>query len=417
MKAGLFILLALVSLVAAAELPVEVTGVPYFSGCNCKADSTPNTVEIGFSVHNPSSRSLRLSYQWYDPENNSYVEGGKVFCTGGSGNLPPDAYDACRIYLFTMTGGLNGTSKTRIRITGRGDFGEYTKIFEVEIAYHTSPYENNIVTRMADVEYSLQQLNAELDKSCYKGVCCGMIDTHNFAYYAISNLSKANSSLRACQLYSAWNYVMNASNSVSRANQSYVNSNYNCSDALSVINSTGLRIASVAGVILEGKKCGSEVSTSESNLRNANSSLEEAKQAALVDNYSLAFSKLSSANRSIVDAVASIGKCPNVKPNETVVPPAGKNATNESSENSSAPASSNVLLIAGGVVVAFIIIAAAAVVLLFFYRRAQPTRRMPPSVPPSAPPSVPPQAPPTPEAHEDLEKEFNEWLDSHAQKK
>jgi len=413
----LFILLAFVGLLAAAELPVEVMGVPYFSGCNCKADSTPNTMEIGLSIHNPSSRSLQLSYQWYNPENSSYVEGGKVFCTGGAGNLPPNVYDACRIYLFTMTGGLNGTSKTRLKITGRSDIEEYTKVVEVEINYHTSPYENNIVARMADVEYAFQQLTAELDKSCYRGVCCGMMDVHNLAYYTVSNLSKANSSLRACQLYSAWDYVMNASNAVSRANQSYINSSYNCSNALSVINSTGLRIASVAGVILEGKKCGSEVAASESSLRGANSSLEEAKQALLVDDYPLTFSKLSSANRSIVDAVASIGKCPAVKPNETVVPPAGKNTTNESSDNSTPPASNNALLIAGGVVVAFVIIAAAALVLLFFYRRAQPVRKLPPAAPPSAPPSLPPQAPPAPEMHEDLEKEFNEWLESHSQKK
>jgi hypothetical protein len=218
MRMKLFILLALLSLAAAKDLTAEVRGVPTFSGCNCKSDNNPNPLEVGIAIQNPSSRTLRLSYELYDPSTDSYKQGNMVACSGGSNTILPSSYDSCRLYLYSMMGGLNGSSKAKFRLIGQDGLDEYTRTFEVLINYHTSPYEENVVSRLSGVEYSFQQLNAEL-QNCFGDTCCGMVRAHMLMLTALSNLSEANSSLRACRLSSAWDYVMNASNSVRSANE------------------------------------------------------------------------------------------------------------------------------------------------------------------------------------------------------
>jgi len=413
MKTKLILLLAIMSMVTAKDLTVEMSGTPIFSGCNCKSDNNPNALEIGLSIHNPSFRTMQLSYEWYDVGTNSYIKGEKLQCNSGSGTIPPNSYDLCRLYLYTMMGGTNGSSKTLIKLVGRDGFDEYTKTFEVAMDYHMSPYEENVASRLDSVEYSLQQLNSELEGYCYNAVCCGMVEARGLATSTLRTLSEANASLRVCELTSAWNYMVNASNLVRSANGSLLLLRNNCSGALSLINTTGLRIASVADVVLEGKKCGADTANSESYLRDANISLEGARQAVISDDYALAFSKLASANSSILASVTLIGHCAQSKPNTSVVITPSQNETNQSSEQ---PPSDSTMLLIGGVVAGLFIIAAAAVVILFL-TRARPVRSQPPVSPPLAPPKTPPSPPPTAEMHEDLEKEFNEWLDLHSQKK
>ena len=411
MKAKLLVLLTLLYLASAKSIPAEILGTPTFSGCNCRSDNTPNPIEVAFSVQNPSSRTLQLSYEWYDYSTNAFKKGDKVVCSSGSTTLAPSGYDSCKVYLYTMRGGLNGSAKTTFRLIGQDGMDEYTKSFEVLIEYHTSPYEVNIISRLEAVEYDFQQLNSELQKYCYKDTCCGMVKVYGFMGLAGLNLSEANGSLRACQLSSAWDYMTNASNSIHSANESLLPLRGNCSTALSLINTTGLRIASVANVISEGKKCGANVTLSESNLADANSSLEEAKQDVYKDGYLLAFSKLSSANNSILAAVTSIGQCAQNKPQKPNASLPSGNATNQSSNQTSSD--SGTLLLLGGAFAAVIL--AVVIVAAVLFARSRPRKQTPPTML-SAKPPLPPAPPATPEIHEDLEKEFNEWLDSHSKK-
>lgn len=399
MKGRLLILLFFLSVVSAAQLPVELIGTPSFSGCNCRADGTPNTFEVGFTIQNPSSYPLQLSYEWYDFSTNSFRRGEGMKCSGGTTTVAPKGYASCFVYLPTMMGGLNGSGKMWVKVIGRDGFEEYNKTFGVDVEYHTSPYEANIVTRMNEVELSLRLLEDELGGRCYREVCCGMRQPALFIQHALLNLNDANSSLRACALTSAWNYVLNASNLLREANFTFLKFKNNCSAALSLINSTQLRIASVGDVVLEGRKCGANVTLSEATLRSANSSLEEAKRAVGEDNYTLAFSKLASADELIKSAVKSIGKCPQNPTNQTTLPPATQSETKEE------PAQDySVLLVAGGVALVIILVAVVAVLLLIRARQPKPAKTTPPS------------PPPTFQMSEDLEKEFNEWLESTKKK-
>lgn len=404
MRSRFLIFLFLLSVVSAAQFDVEVVGMPAFSGCNCKSDGTPNTVEIAFSVQNPSTRTLYLSYEWYDLSTGSFRKGEKLKCSGGTTTVPPRGYTSCSLYLATMMGGLNGTGKTWVKLIGSDGFEEYVRMIEVALDYHTSPYEENIVSRMGEVEYSLNKLTLQLNDVCLGELCCGMRTPFQFTQHSLFNLYNANTSLRRCELSSAWNYVLNASNLLQQANLSFNQLGKNCTDALSLINSTKLRIASVAEVVSEGKRCGANVTLSEAALRNANSSLKDAEDAVQLDNYTSAFSKLSSANESITLAVKSIGKCVANKTNQTI-PPAVQNRTEEEEK----PQDYTLVIVGGAFLIIVIIVAAVAALLLTRVRGAKPTKTTP-SAPPSPPPSLPPMT-------EDLEREFNEWLESHSQKK
>jgi hypothetical protein len=411
MKFKLLILLAFISLAAAKELPAYPSGSVAFSGCNCKADNEPNPIEISFLVTNPSPLPLTLSYEWYDPNTNSYIQGSGIKCSRYSNVVSPNNVDSCMLTAYTMMGGLNGTSNIKIRLTGADGVDEYTKTFWVEMSYHTSPFENNIVSRMQGINYEFHQTRNAIGKNCYGGSCCGMLDVERYLYLALDNLSSANTSLRACRLSSSWSYLMNASNSTHAANESLISLKSNCSAAVSLINDTGLRIAYVAKVVSEGKKCGSNVTLSELHLSDANNSLEEAAQALVSDDYGVAFSKLKEANSSIYSSVNSIGKCPGSISPEPVVTVVKQNSTNSSSNQTSS--GDNTLLILGGAFVGLLILAAAAFAVLSI-TRTRPRKEEAPKSPPITPPTHPPA---TPEMHEDLEKEFNEWLESHSQKK
>ncbi|MEM3555486.1 MAG: hypothetical protein QXF56_02110 [Candidatus Micrarchaeia archaeon] len=405
MRSRFLTFLFLVSVVSAAQLEIELVGAPYFSGCNCKADGTPNTMEISFSLQNPSYRTLYLSYEWYDLSTGSFRKGEKLRCSGGTTTVPPRGYTSCSLSLATMMGGLNGTAKTWVKAIGSDGFEEYMRMVEVTLDYHTSPYEENIVSRMKEVEFAMEKFNVELGSRCYNNLCCGMNRSLQFLQHSLYNLYNANTSLRVCSLTSAWNYVLNASTLLQQANASFMQLKKNCTDAVSLINSTKARVASVAEVVLQGKKCGANVTLSEAALRSANSSLKDAEEAVSVDNYALAFSKLSSANESILLSVKSIGKCIENKTNQTVIPPAVQNTSKEEEQ----PPDYTLLIIGGAFLIIIIIIAAVAALLLSRVKEVKPTKTTP-QAPPSPPPSIPPMT-------EDLEKEFNEWLESHSKKK
>lgn len=420
MKSRLIILLALMSFAGASEFVAYPGSTISFSGCNCRGDNYPNPVELSVSVTNPSPLPLKLSYEWYDPNTGAYRQGDWIKCAGDTDVVFRNSLGSCKLRIYTLMGGLNGTSPINIILIGTNGVLNYTTSFDVELSYHTSPFENNVLSRMQGAEQDLEQLRSSMDGSCYGNSCCGMLALNDYINLAIGNLSAANASLRECQLSFSWSYIMNASNSISAAKESFSPLYKNCSAAVSLINETGLRIVSVAEVIRESKKCGSNVTLSESQLRNANSSLEAAADALASDDYVLAFSKIREANSSIYSSVSSIGKCVSTTPIAPVVVPVKQNSTN-SPLNQTSSNGNNTLLILGGAFLALLIFAAAVATVLPFMRR-QPQReeapKTPPEVQPAAPPAQPPAAPPAAhETQEDLEKEFNEWLSSTQKKK
>lgn len=416
MKFKLIILLALISLASARELVAYQLGPVSFSGCNCRADRDPNPVEVSISVANPSPLPLMLSYEYYDSNINLYRQGNWIKCYGNNNVVSPYSSASCSLRIYTLMGGLNGTSNINVILIGTDGVGNYTTSFDVQVSYHTSPFEVNMLSRLQDAEHDYNQLANAVGKDCYGDSCCGMLAVGDYLSLASGNLSAATFYLRECQLSSSWNYIMNMSNSVSAANQSFRQLKNNCTMAVSLINSTGLRIASVAKVILEDKKCGSNVTLSQSQLSSANSSLNDAAQALASDDYTLAFSKLMDANSSIYSSVNSIGKCPSGAAPPPIVTPTKHNSTNSSSNQTSS--GDNTLLILGGAFVVLLVIVAVAFAALTVVKMHTPRREELPKAPSAASPAQPPAAPPpAPDIHEDLEKEFNEWLESHSQKK
>ncbi len=413
MELKLIILLAFIGMASAQQLIAYQTGTVSFSGCNCRGDDNPNPVEFSIAVINPSSRPLTLSYERYDPSIGFYRDGSLIRCIGTNNVLPSSSTASCTLRVYTMMGGLNGTSYPNIILMGTDGIHNYTQSFDIVVSYHTSPYEMNVLSRMQSAEDGFEQVSNALGGICYGSSCCGMLPVKGYLGSALQNLSAANTSLRQCQLSSSWSYMIDASNSIHAANESLMLLKKNCSAAVSLINDTALRIASVAKVILEDRKCGSNVTLSELQLSSANESVNEAAQALVSDDYTLAFSKLRDANSSIYSSVNSIGKCPSNTPKESVIIPVKENSTNSSS-NQTSSGSDNTLLVIGVSFVALLVIVALVVVALPFVRR-QPRKREAPKPPLPAPPAQQQAAPP--EIHEDLEKEFNEWLESHSQKK
>ncbi len=413
MKLKLIILLAFIGMASAQQLIAYQTGTVSFSGCNCRGDGNPNPVEFSIAVINPSSRPLTLSYEWYDPSIGFYRDGGLIRCIGTNNVLPSSSTASCTLRVYTMMGGLNGSSPTNVIVIGSNGGYNYTTSFDIFMSYHTSPYEMNVLSRMQSTEDGFKQVSNALGGICYGSSCCGMLPVKGYLGSALQNLSAANTSLRQCQLSSSWSYMIDASNSIHAANESLMLLKKNCSAVVSLINDTALRIASVAKVILEGRKCGSNVTLSESQLSSANESVSEAAQALASDDYTVAFSKLRDANSSIHSSVNSIGKCPVSAPNKSVIIPVKNNSTNSSS-NQTSSGGDNTLLVLGGAFVVLLVIVALVIVALPFVKR-QPRKEEAPKPPPPAPPAQPPAAPP--EVHEDLEKEFNDWLESHSQKK
>lgn len=411
------VLLAVVSLVAAEELPANISGAPVFSGCNCRLEGTPNPVQVWVAVHNPSERTMRLSYEWFDSTIDDYRQDNSISCTANSNTVLAYAFDSCKLNLYTMMGGANGTLKTTFRITGNDGVDNYTKVLDVTINYHTSPYEINTLLRIQGVQSNFDKLQADMEKQCIGELCCGMLKTNEYLNLVASNLSKSNYSLRSCQFSSAWGYLSNAANSLLIANDSFMQFRSNCSYALLNISSTERSIKSVNALVQARKECGSDVSLSESLLRGANNSLQEASQSIMRDNYSFALSKLSDANNSIYSAMSSMGDCNKTREEEQkIIPPLEQNTTSSPSNQTSS--GSSFMLMAGGVFVALILFVLAAIAVLSL-TRPRGGRQALPSPPPvkSSQPPAPPAAPPAPEVNEDLEKEFNEWLDSHSQKK
>ncbi|NYZ79051.1 hypothetical protein H0N99_02790 [Candidatus Micrarchaeota archaeon] len=416
MRFKLIILLALIGLASARALVAYQLGPVSFSGCNCRGDGDPNPVEVSIFVANPSPLPLMLSYEFYDPSINLYRQGSWIKCYGNNNMVSPYSSASCAMRIYTMMGGLNGTSNINVILIGTDGVDNYTTSFDVQVSYHTSPFEVNLLSRLQDAEHDYNRLANAVGKDCYGDSCCGMLAVGNYIGLASGNLSAATLYLRECQLSSSWSYIMDVSNSVRAANQSFTQLKNNCTMAVSLINSTGLRIASVAKVILEGKKCGSNVTLSQLQLSSANSSLNEAVQALASDDYTLAFSKLRDANSSIYSSVNSIGKCPSGAAPPPIVTPTKQNSTNSFSNQTSS--GDNTLLILGGAFVALLVIVAVAFVALTVIRTNTPRREELPKAPPAAPPAQPPAAPPPAhDVHEDLEKEFNEWLGSHSQKK
>ncbi|NYZ79286.1 hypothetical protein H0N99_04010 [Candidatus Micrarchaeota archaeon] len=424
MKFKLIILLFFMGIADARELIAYQTGTVSFSGCNCRGDGDPNPVEFSISVINPSKLPLTLSYQWYDPSIDFYRPGNWIRC-GYATVLSPQSTASCTLRIYTMMGGMNGTSYPNIILAGTDGIHNYTESFDIVVNYHTSPYEMNVLSRMQSVEYDFNQVASSFTEKCYGGSCCGMPAVKDNLSLALGNLSAANESLRACQLSSSWNYIMNAANSIRAANNSLIPLKNNCSAAISLLNDTGLRLASVSKLILGGRKCGSNVTASELQLMSANSSLNEAMQALASNDYGLIMSNLKDANTSLSNAVKYIGKCPsNIR--EPVVTPVRENSTNSSSSPAGQTSSGGdtALFILGAAFLALLILAAAVAIALPLVRRqprSEKTSKLP-SPPPPAPPAQPPQAQPPQAAnpiqdiHEDLEKEFNEWLDSHSKK-
>ncbi|MCX6775292.1 MAG: hypothetical protein NT130_00355 [Candidatus Micrarchaeota archaeon] len=401
----LIIFLALVSLVAANDLTAQVTGIPTFSGCNCRGNNDFNPIEISVSIRNPSDQSMRMSYDFYDPNTNEFRAGDSISCGLGP-NIPARSLGSCTIRLYTMMGGLNGTSSILVKLTGDNGVDMYTKTFSVEIAHHASPYEENVRSRMDTAQGQFEQISGKLTGQCYGGVCCGMLRVNQYMSLALSNLYQANSSLRICALSSAWSYMSDAINSLNSASDQFTYLSGNCTAALSLISTTQSRISNVASTMEQSRKCGADVTTSESLLDDANNSLKEAKSMVVYDDYPALFSKLSDANNSIVSAVGSIGKCPKEQPNGVVViPPSSHNTTNQTSQESSS--SNNSTLIIGGLVVLVLLIA--IVFSAMFFMRRRPSKKAPP-----APPQPPVQKP---DMHVELEKEFNDWLGSTQKKK
>jgi len=405
----LIILLALISLVAAKELTADVLGTTSFSGCNCKGNNEMNPIEVSVSIRNPSQRIIHISYEFYDTNANEYRRGESIACGMGSNYIPPDGFDACRIRLYTMKGGLNATSEIVVKLTGDDGVDTYTKTLTVQIAHHTSPYEQNVVSRADILQAQFWQIRSKITKQCYGSACCGMLKVNQYLSLALSNLSQANSSLRVCALSTAWDYIADATNSLNGANDQLASLSANCSVAISLINSTQARISSVAGVIAQSKKCGADVFSSESILSDANDSLKEAKNMVLFDDYPALFSKLSEANSSILSAVSSIGKCTQEgKPNESAIMPViPKNNTNQSSNQTSSDNSAT--LVIGGLVVLVVLVIIAFSAM--FLTKGHSSQKAPP---------IRPQ-PPTPPAqkvdmHADLEKEFNDWVSSTQKK-
>jgi hypothetical protein len=385
------------------------------SGYNCKGDGNPNSVEVNIYVANPSSLPLKLSYEYYDSNLQLYRQGDWIKCYGKNNVVSPSSSASCTLRIYTLMGGLNGTSNVNVIVIGTDGLYNYTTSFDVQLSYSPSPYEVNILSKLQDTEDDYNQLANSVGKECYGGSCCGMLAAENYLGLASSNLSAATLYLRECQLSSSWDYIANVSNSFSSANQSLTQLENNCTAAVSLMNSTGMRIASVSKVILEGEKCGSNVALSQSQLSSANSSLSDAAQALASDNYTFAFSELTDANSSIYSSVNSIGKCPSGTVPRPVVVPTKQNSTNSSS--SKASSSDNTVLMFGGAFVALLIIIAVAFVAIEATKTNAPRREELPKAPPAAPPAQPPAAPPpATDIHEDLETEFNEWLDSHSKK-
>jgi hypothetical protein len=425
MKFKLIVLLAFISLAGARGFTAYPTGSIYFSGCNCRGDGNPNPVEFSISVVNPSNFPLRLSYQWYDPSIDFYRPGSDVMC-GYASVLSPYSTASCTLKIYTMQGGLNGTSYPNIILTGTDGIFNYTQSFDIAVKYHTSPYEMNVLSRMHSAEYDLNQVASSSAEKCYGGSCCGILPVKDNLSLALGNLSAANDSLRACQLSSSWNYIMNAVNSIHAANDSLIPLKNNCSAAVSLMNDTGLRIASVSKLIAEGRRCGSNVTISESQLSSANSSLGEAAQAVASDDYALAFSKLKDANSSVYSSMKSIGNCPSPAPSKPVVTPVKQNSTNSSSNQTSSGGDNTLLVIVVGVFLILLILTALIFAASNMLKIRAPKREEVPnpqatSLPaqlPAAPPASQPQAAnPVQDIHEDLEREFNDWLESHSQKK
>jgi len=400
----LIIFLALISLVAANDLNAEVTGTPTFSGCNCRGNNEFNPIEISVSIHNPSDHSMRMSYEFYDPNTNGFRAGDSISCGLGP-NVPARSFGSCTIRLYTMTGGLNGTSNILVKLTGDNGVDRYAKTFSIEIAHHASPYEDNVLSRMDTAQGQFEQISGKLTKQCYGGVCCGMLGVNQYMSLALSSLYKANSSMRICALSSAWSYAGDAINSLSGASDQFTYLSGNCSAALSLISTTESRISNVASTMEQSRKCGADITISESLLNDANNSLKEAKNMVVYDDYPALFSKLSEANSSIFSAVGSIGKCPKEQHNGSVIiSPSSQNTTNQTSQEG--PSSDSATLLIGGLVVLVLLIA--IIFSAMFFMRRQPSKKAPP-----APPQPPVQKP---DMHADLEKEFNNWLRSTQKK-
>ena len=438
MRFKLIILLALIGLASAGGLaaypagPISPGGcncigngdpvlVAYQSGSvssigyNCIGDGNPNPVEVSVSVANPFPRSLRFSYEYYDSNINLYRQGSWIRCGSGNAVLPYSS-SSCLLVVYSLMGGLNSTSNIKVLLIGTDGFENYTTSLNVQVSHQTSPLEVNLLLRLQDAENNYNQLANSVVKDCYGDSCCGMLATENYLSLASGNLSAASLYLRECQLSSSWDYIMNAYSSVSAANQSFTQLNDSCTTAVSLINSTGMRIASVANTITKGEKCGSDVALSKSQLSSANNSLNDASHAIVSDDYTLALSKLIDANNSIRLSASSIGKCYTTEAPPPAVVPTKQNSTNSSSNHTSS--GDNTALILGGAFFVLIVIAAVVLITLEVIRMHTPRREELPRAPQEAPPSLPPAAPPpAPDIHTDLEKEFNEWLDSHSQKK
>ena len=272
------------------------------------------------------------------------------------------------------------------------------------IIHSTAPYEDNVADRISYIESELEKANLKIDTFCYGGACCGMNYERSFLSSASIDLTNSNLSLMSCQLSPSWKQAADAMLKINKANGLMSSKEVNCTTLLLNISAVESNITSTASLLNERVKCGVNTANAATYLNEANKTLRDARSAISVDNYTLTSQKLNETIGTISTSISLVGECPQTKTPQTNVTLNTTQKQPAKNETVIATTSYPLEQILGAVLA---IILLAGLLFIFINWRKSRAGQMP----------VEEKKPLTPEEHEDLEVEFEDWLKSQKKEK
>ena len=117
----LIMLLLLLPIAYALDLPAEIINQNTATGPNCLSNDAPYGYSFSVNVYNPSQRTIKVYYSWYEFATSKWSEKKNAECAGGLGYIEPGKLVSCRVTLYPMLGGTNGTANIDFLVFGNDD--------------------------------------------------------------------------------------------------------------------------------------------------------------------------------------------------------------------------------------------------------------------------------------------------------
>ncbi|MFH1470939.1 MAG: hypothetical protein ABIF01_04275 [Candidatus Micrarchaeota archaeon] len=290
---------------------------------NCKTPSGgPSVSEVSVNVDNPLPVQLRVSYQYFDPPLNTFVDQPmSTYCY-----ISPSSTRTCKFTVFFRYGGHgNGTIDgiELLRITGRDVEGKnptvYTSSLKFDVDHLETIQETNVFNKIHEARGFLSQMTEKLP--CFGDTCCGMDGALSKVDKAKLDIANAEEHLKLCNITTAYSFASSAYQNSKSALSSVSTNTESCQEALAGYKEAKSDVDD-ADKTISNLVCEPDQSALDS-LEKAKTKLANSKILIGNDDYEAAALEMENAKRVAATAKSS-AKCASGAPAGTGSPGAGQ---------------------------------------------------------------------------------------------